>query len=71
MAKAIAGEPGRLVGGKRLDLQVGDSVRHSAFGEGVVTGVQVTAADTEVTIEFAVGVGLKRLLLSFAPLEKV
>ena len=55
----------------RPDLQVGDSVRHSAFGEGVVTGVQVTAADTEVTIEFAVGVGLKRLLLSFAPLEKV
>ena len=55
----------------RPDLQVGDSVRHSAFGEGVVTNCQITAADTEITIEFAGGVGVKRLLLSFAPLEKI
>jgi DNA helicase-2/ATP-dependent DNA helicase PcrA len=55
----------------RPTLQVGDSVRHNAFGEGVVTGLDVTASDTEVTIEFANGVGQKRLLLSFAPLEKV
>jgi len=55
----------------RPTLQVGDSVRHNAFGEGVVTGLDVTASDTEVTIEFAGGVGQKRLLLSFAPLEKV
>jgi len=55
----------------RPTLQVGDSVRHGSFGEGVVTACQVTAADTEVTIEFAGGVGIKRLLLSYAPLEKV
>ncbi len=53
------------------NLQVGDSVRHNAFGEGVVTGLEITASDTEVTIEFTGGVGQKRLLLSFAPLEKV
>jgi len=47
------------------------SVRHNAFGEGVVTRVDVTASDTEVTIEFEGGVGQKRLLLSFAPLEKI
>jgi DNA helicase-2/ATP-dependent DNA helicase PcrA len=52
-------------------LSVGDSVRHNAFGEGVVTRVDVTASDTEVTIEFEGGVGQKRLLLSFAPLEKI
>ena len=52
-------------------LQVGDSVRHNSFGEGVVTGLYLTASDTEVTIEFAAGVGQKRLLLSFAPLEKI
>jgi len=55
----------------RPTLQVGDSVRHNAFGEGVVTHLETTSADTEVTIEFAGGVGVKRLLLSFAPLEKV
>ena len=55
----------------RPTLSVGDSVRHNAFGEGVVTRVDVTASDTEVTIEFEGGVGQKRLLLSFAPLEKI
>ena len=55
----------------RPTLQVGDSVRHASFGEGVVTACDVTVADTEVTVEFAGGVGVKRLLLSFAPLEKV
>ncbi|MDA0263630.1 MAG: UvrD-helicase domain-containing protein [Chloroflexi bacterium] len=56
---------------ERPTLQIGDSVRHGSFGEGVVTGLEVTAADTEVTIEFAGGVGVKRLLLSFAPIEKI
>ena len=55
----------------RPTLQVGDSVRHASFGEGVVTACDVTIADTEVTVEFEGGVGVKRLLLSFAPIEKV
>ena len=55
----------------RPSLQVGDAVRHNAFGEGIVTGLDITASDTEVTIEFTAGVGQKRLLLSFAPLEKI
>ena len=52
-------------------LQVGDMVTHRAFGDGVVTACDPTASDVEVTVEFARGVGVKRLLLSFAPLEKV
>ena len=55
----------------RPSLQIGDAVRHNAFGDGIVTGLEITASDTEVTIEFAAGVGQKRLLLSFAPLQKV
>ncbi len=55
----------------RPTLEVGDSVRHNSFGDGVVTGVEVTVSDTEVTIEFEGGVGVKRLLLSFAPIEKL
>ena len=61
-AAAAAGRP---------TLKVGDQVRHNTFGEGVVTATDPTIADTEVTVEFANGVGVKRLLLSFAPLEKV
>ena len=52
-------------------LRVGDLVRHRAFGEGIVMATDVTASDVEVTVEFAGGTGVKRLLLSFAPLEKV
>ena len=55
----------------RLSLRVGDLVRHRAFGEGIVTAYNPSASDDEVTVEFAGGVGVKRLLLSFAPLEKL
>ena len=55
----------------RPTLRVGDPVRHRAFGEGVVTACEVTASDVEVTVEFSGGVGAKRLLLSFAPLERL
>ena len=52
-------------------LQVGDLVRHTSFGEGVVMGYEPDAGDIQVTVEFRDGIGLKRLLLSFAPLEKI
>ncbi len=52
-------------------LHVGDLVRHSSFGEGVVMGYEPDKLDVQVTVEFSNGVGRKRLLLSFAPLEKI
>ena len=55
----------------RPTLGVGDLVRHSSFGEGVVMECVPTAADQEITVQFKDGVGVKRLLLSFAPLEKI
>jgi DNA helicase-2/ATP-dependent DNA helicase PcrA len=55
----------------RLDLSTGDKVRHAKFGEGIVTGSKVTGSDVEVTVAFTDGNGIKRLLLSLAPLEKV
>jgi len=53
-------------------LKAGDQVKHAVFGEGVVVAVAPTPAtgDQEITVVFR-GVGLKRLLLSFAPLERV
>ena len=52
-------------------LNTGDRVRHKTFGEGIVTEAKPARGDTEVTVAFKDGHGVKRLLLSFAPLEKV
>ena len=52
-------------------LGTGDKVKHAKFGEGIVTGAKPTHGDVEVTVAFANGNGIKRLLLSIAPLEKV
>ena len=46
-------------------------MRHKTFGEGIVTEAKPARGDTEVTVAFKDGHGVKRLLLSFAPLEKV
>ncbi|MGE3984637.1 MAG: ATP-dependent helicase [Dehalococcoidia bacterium] len=53
--------------------KAGEHVRHGKFGEGVVVMAMQTAngADQEVTVAFKGGFGVKKLLLSFAPLEKL
>ncbi len=48
----------------------GDHVRHARFGEGIVVSCVVTPSDQEVTVAFKGGGGVKKLLLSYAPLEK-
>jgi len=48
----------------------GDHVRHDRFGDGVVVSCTVTPDDQEVTVAFSGGAGVKKLLLSYAPLEK-
>jgi len=53
-----------------LELRAGEHVRHAIFGEGVVVSCQPVKDDAEVVVVFD-GVGLKKLLLSFAKLEKV
>jgi len=67
-AKAISQAPPPP---QRPALLVGDQVRHTSFGEGVVMDNTAVDGDYEVTVQFADEVGVKRLLLSFAPLEKV
>ena len=49
----------------------GDKVRHKTFGEGIVMSCEASGADYQVTVAFKEGGGVKRLLLSFAPLERV
>jgi len=52
------------------ELKAGDHVRHAQFGDGIVVSCQKAKSDTEVVIAFD-GAGIKKLLLSFAKLEKV
>ena len=49
-------------------LSTGDSVRHSTLGEGVVVAI---AADGIVTVRFAEDGVERRLMLEYAPLEKL
>jgi DNA helicase-2/ATP-dependent DNA helicase PcrA len=52
------------------DLSPGDHVHHAQFGDGVVVSLQPVKDDAEVVVAFD-GAGIKKLLLSFAKLEKI
>ena len=49
---------------------MGDDVRHNVWGDGVVLLIEGAGDKAEAVVRFAT-VGEKRLLLSWAPLEKV
>jgi DNA helicase-2/ATP-dependent DNA helicase PcrA len=77
-AHLVAGRVGRI--GNSLSkgtepvvmarFEIGDRVRHRLFGEGIVVESKVMGDDEEVTVAFK-GKGVKRLLASFAKLEKL
>jgi DNA helicase-2/ATP-dependent DNA helicase PcrA len=52
-----------------LNFKVGDDVRHNVWGEGIVLMVEGAGDKAEAVVNFST-VGEKRLLLSWAPLEK-
>jgi len=49
-------------------LQTGDSVRHGSLGEGVVTRIEPGGL---VTVRFARDQSERKLMLEYAPLEKI
>ena len=53
-----------------VDLKAGDQVHHDVFGDGVVVSCVASGEDHQVTVAFKGSVGIKKLLLSYAPLEK-
>jgi DNA helicase II / ATP-dependent DNA helicase PcrA len=53
-----------------LTLKVGDHVRHNKFGPGIVMNCLPTMDDQELTVVFEEA-GVKKLLASLAPLEKI
>ena len=52
------------------DCRIGDDVRHAKWGEGVILDIEGQGDKTEAIVRFP-DVGEKRLLLAWAPLEKV
>jgi DNA helicase-2/ATP-dependent DNA helicase PcrA len=52
-------------------MKAGDHVRHEAFGEGIVVNCLASGSDHQVTIAFKGDGGVKKFLLSLAPLHKV
>ena len=60
-AAAIEPRPG-------IALSTGDSVRHGSLGEGVVTGIEPGGV---VTVRFAADGTERRLMVEYAPLEKI
>jgi DNA helicase-2/ATP-dependent DNA helicase PcrA len=57
-------------GAHLLGISVGDDVLHNKWGEGVVLHIEGSGDKTEAVVRFP-EVGEKRLLLAWAPLEKV
>jgi DNA helicase-2/ATP-dependent DNA helicase PcrA len=49
----------------------GERVRHPRFGEGIVVSAITKGDDQELTIAFKGEAGMKKLMLSFAPLERM
>ncbi len=57
-------------GAESMGLRVGDDVSHDKFGEGVILELVGEGDKTEAVVHFR-DAGEKRLLLAWAPLEKV
>lgn len=55
---------------EKLDIDAGDKVKHKVFGIGTVVQVKRTENDAEIVIAFE-NKGIKKLLLSIAPIEKI
>jgi DNA helicase II / ATP-dependent DNA helicase PcrA len=62
--------PAGARGAEQMGLRVGDDVAHDKFGEGVVIELIGAGDTTEAVVNFR-DVGEKRLLLAWAPLQKV
>ena len=52
-------------------LKAGEHVSHAIFGEGIVVNCLASGDDHEVTIAFKGNAGVKKFLLSLAPLQKL
>ena len=52
------------------DFHVGDRVKHDKYGMGTIVGTQDKGANSVISVDFG-DVGIKRLMLRVAPIEKL
>ena len=52
-------------------IKVGDIIRHTIFGEGLITKRESAPGDIKVTITFNNNNEIKQFLLSHTPMEKI
>ena len=62
---------GMVLPGDEIDFRVGDSLRHTQWGEGMILDLRGQGPDTQATVRFADGGAEKVLLLKWAPVEKI
>ena len=69
----LAGRPGVRSPGNRpvITLAAGDRVTHDSFGLGSVVRVEGEGDKAMAHVDFGGDTGVKRLLLRYAPLEKL
>jgi len=51
-------------------FSAGDHVRHAKFGQGIVVSCEPSGTDYQVVVAFQGEAGIKKLLLSFAPVQR-
>ena len=69
-ARAAEPRPPRPAREVEPTYKAGDKVRHPTFGVGIVVGVRADASTEIVDVNFAGGVGVKKLDTAFAPLSR-
>jgi DNA helicase-2/ATP-dependent DNA helicase PcrA len=53
------------------EFNAGERVRHPKFGEGIIVATRQNGGDQEVTVHFKGDTGVKRLMVSYARLERL
>jgi ATP-dependent DNA helicase UvrD/PcrA len=65
-----AGKRPASTGAEAMGLRTGDDVRHAKFGDGVIIMIEGDGDKAEAVVRFP-GVGEKRLLLAWSPLQRL
>lgn len=68
--RTVSSHPSGNSGAESLDWTVGDKANHKTWGVGTVVKISGTGQDLQLDIAFP-GIGIKPLLATFAPIEKV
>lgn len=69
-SKSIRYDINKDVNPKENKISIGDHITHATFGKGLVTHVRKLGNDYEITIAFTNNKGIKKFLLSMAPITK-